>query len=354
MLNTQGFLTSDERLALASVLHKRGRTAREHVRANAILLLDKGWSIPQVAEALFLDEDSVRNFFASYNLGKLDSLLDDNYHGKESKLTDAQKDQLRKHVADNLYMDSALVIAFVQFEFGASYSRSGIHRLLHELGFVYKKPKHVPGKADPAVQSEFAARLQAFMEEKSSDAKVYFMDAVHPQYNSTPACGWILKGADKELPANCGRQRLNLNGAIDAESHEAIVINSPTIDADSTLELLRRIEEANPETTSIYVIADNAAYYHSRKVADYLATSRITLAFLPPYSPNLNLIERLWKYFRKEVIHNRYYSSFAEFTEQCLCFFECLSDHADRLKSLLTFNFHLFNQGTEKRVRYSG
>ena len=163
-------------------------------------------------------------------------------------------------------MDSALVIARILLEFGASYSKSGVRRLPHELGFSCKKPKHVPGKADAGKQSEFATRLQALMACKSPDARVYFIDAVHPQYDSTPAYGWILKGTDKELPANSGRQRLNLNGAIDAESHAAIVINSPTIDADSTLELLGRIEAANPEAESIYVVCDNAAYYHARKV----------------------------------------------------------------------------------------
>lgn len=354
MLELHGFLTSEERRALKQVLHRRGHSAQEHGRANAILLIDDGVPIPLIAKLLFLDEQSIRNFLQRYQLGKIDALLDNNYHGKESKLRDDQKDILRQHVADNLYMDSALVITFVSLEFGVSYSKSGIHRLLHELGFVYKKPKHVPGKADAYKQAEFATRIQELMAHKSPDSRVYFMDAVHPQYNSAPACGWILKGIDKELPANSGRQRLNLNGAIDAESHEAIVINSPTIDADSTLELLKRIEAANPEAESIYVISDNAAYYHSRKVGEYLATSRISMVFLPPYSPNLNIIERLWRFFRKEVISNRYYSSFDEFTEQCLFFFECLSEHADRLKSLLTLNFQLFNKKTNPRVAYAG
>lgn len=354
MLDLRGFLSTDERCALKKVLHRHGRSAHEHGRANAILLIDDGVPIPLIAKLLFIDEQSIRNFLQRYQLGKIDSLLNDNHHGKEAKLDDNQKEQLRRHVAENLYMDCVFIIAYIQLEFGVSYSKSGVHRLLHELGFVYKKPKHVPGKADPAKQAEFAARLQELMARKSPDARVYFMDAVHPQYNSTPACGWILKGTDKELPANCGRQRLNLNGAIDAESHEAIVINSPTIDADSTLELLRRIEAANPGAPAIYVISDNAAYYHSRKVGEYLATSKISMVFLPPYSPNLNIIERLWRFFRREVINNRYYSSFAEFTEQCLFFFECLSDHADRLKSLLTLSFQLFNKKTNSRVAYAG
>lgn len=354
MLALHGFLTADERRALKAVLHRAGHSAQEHGRANAILLIDGGVPIPLIAKLLFLDEQSIRNFLERYQLVKIDALLDNHYRGKQSKLTSEEKDRLRQHVAENPYMDRALVTAYILPEFGKQYSRSGTHRLLHELGFVYKKPKHVPGKADAVRRAEFALRLQELMAQKSPGARVYFMDATHPQYNSVPAYGWILKGADKELPANCGRQRLNLNGAIDAESHEATVINSPTIDADSTLELLGRMEATNPEAESIYVVCGNAAYYHSRKVTEYLSSSRISLVFLPPYSPNLNLIERLWKFFRREVANNRFYSSFAEFTEQSLFFFECLSEHADRLKSLLTFNFQLLNKHANKRVAYAG
>ncbi len=180
-------------------------------------------------------------------------------------LTSSERHALRAHRAGHSVQEHgrANAILLIDDGFGKAYSKSGAHRLLHELGFVYKKPKHVPGKADAARQAEFASRLQELMARKTSSARVYFMDAIHPQYNSVPAYGWILKGTDKELPANSGRRRLNLNGAVDAESHESIVIKSPTIDADSTLELLVRIEAANPGAESIYVVCDNAAYYHS-------------------------------------------------------------------------------------------
>ncbi len=167
-----GFLTSSERHTLRAVLHRASHSAQEHGRANAILLIDDGVPIPLIAKALFLDEQSVRNFLKRYRLGKIGALLENHYRGRKSKLTGEEKDRLRQHIAENLYMDCALVMTCI----------------------------------------------------------------------SVPTYSWILKGTDKELPANSGRRRLNLNGAVDAESHEAIVINSPTIDADSTLELLVWIE----------------------------------------------------------------------------------------------------------------
>lgn len=346
----RGFLSLDERRELLGVLHRSGHSAQEHGRANAILLLDEGVPLPLIAKLLFLDEQTVRNLFARYQVGKISVLLSDGRTGRKSELSDSQKEMLRSHVAEHLYTDSSLIAAYILLEFGIKYSPSGVKRLLHGLGFVYKKPKHIPGKADAAVQADFALRIQELMRRKSSDSKVYFMDATHPHYNSSPSSGWILKGTDKELPANSGRQRLNLNGAVDIESHQAIIVNSLSINAESTIELLRCIEAANPEAERIYVFCDNAAYYHSREVREYLSRSRISLEFLPPYSPNLNLIERLWKLLRKEVVNNRYYSSFKEFTEECLFFFERLPDYADRLDSLLSLNFQLFNNGCAQRV----
>ena len=71
--------------------------------------------------------------------------------------------------------------------------------------------------------------------------------------------------------------------------------------------------------------------------------SRIKLIFLPPYAPNLNLIERLWKYFRKVVLYNRYYATFAEFKQACLDFFANLRSHRAALRTLLTENFEILS-----------
>ena len=77
----------------------------------------------------------------------------------------------------------------------------------------------------------------------------------------------------------------------------------------------------------IYVIADNARYYRSVVVKEYLESSRIKILFLPPYSPNLNLIERLWKYFRKVVMNNRYYQTLEQFADAAESFFINIKEH---------------------------
>ncbi|EGV33944.1 hypothetical protein ThidrDRAFT_0099 [Thiorhodococcus drewsii AZ1] len=143
------------------------------------------------------------------------------------------------------------------------------------------------------------------------------MDAVHPQHNPVLGCGWIKRGKQQAIQSNTGRQRLNINGAINIETLELTYRIDNTINAVSTIALLKQLESAYPAASRIIVICDNARYYKSKLVAEYLKNSRIQLEPLPAYSPNLNLIERFWKFFKKQVLYNRYYERFAEFRIAC-------------------------------------
>ncbi len=144
---------------------------------------------------------------------------------------------------------------------------------------------------------------------------------MHPQHNTKPACGWIPKGEDKEIKSNTRRKRVNINGVLNPETKEIIVIESKTINAQSTIELYKIIEEMNKDKDKIYVIIDNATYYKNAALKEYLKNSKIEQIFLPPYSPNLNLIERVWKFMKKEVINNEYYEKYSEFKQKILEFF---------------------------------
>ena len=108
-----------------------------------------------------------------------------------------------------------------------------------------------------------------------------------------------------------------------------------------TIDLFEQIERTNPSAKRITIICDNARYYRSKAVAEYLKTSRIDLLFLPPYSPNLNLIERFWKFFKRQVLYNRYYEAFNDYKKACKRFFDELDSYTSQLHSLLTENFEI-------------
>jgi transposase len=306
-----------------------------------VVLLATGWCAEQVAEVLQVDPNTVRNHFKCYRQGGIKALGHVALRGSSCALDQEQLSILDAHLQEHLYVTAKAIARWVEDTFDVSYTESGITALLHRLGYVYKKPKLVPGKADPIAQQEHLAEYEKLKRDKGENDPVYFMDAVHPQHNPVIACGWIKRGENHEIRSNTGRRRVNINGAIDLERLEPVVRFDETINTDSTIALFEQLEQVNLAATWIYVICDNARYYRSKAVREYLQTSRIKLVFLPPYAPNLNLIERLWKFFKKKVLYNRYYESFDEFREACEEFFCNPRKYHRELRSLLTENFEI-------------
>jgi len=319
--------------------HRRTRDKREADRIKAVILLASGWAAEDVADALLIDPNTVRNHFKRYQHDGLPGLLHLAYRGSDCELGAGELAVLEAHLQTQLYLTAKDVAAWVEETFAVAYTVSGMTALLHRLGFVYKKPKLVPGKADRAAQEAFLAQYEELKKNKGENDVILFMDAVHPQHNPVLGYGWIKRGEDREVPSNTGRRRLNINGAIDLERLEPVVRYDDTIDAVSTIALFDQILLAYAYATCIYIICDNARYYRSKAVQAYLQDSRITLVFLPAYAPNLNLIERLWKFFKKQVLYNRYYGTFSDFRIACEDFFNNPHRYQGQLRSLLTENF---------------
>src|SRR6476646_11124786 len=139
--------------------------------------------------------------------------------------------------------------------------------------------------------------------------KVYFVDAAHLLHNAVPGQGWIKRGQRVELKTNSGRNRLNVLGAYSPDDHTLEAIEgTESCDAGLVCRLLRKVRAANPRKR-LLVVLDNARYQRAYAVQALARRLRIPLLFLPPYSPNLNLIERFWKFLRKKVTRNTYYAT---------------------------------------------
>lgn len=335
------YTLSKRKIAELERLHRSLRDKRQADRVKAVLALSKGWSPGQVAEILLFDEKTSRHYFERYQQGGANALLNDSYSGTEPKLNEHQLRELERHLETYLLPDAKSVIAYIEKQYKVHYSVSGVTDLLHRLGFSYKKPTHVPGKQDPAKQHVFLEEYEQIKATKGKNDPIYFADATHPQHNSVPSYGWIKRGHEKELKANCGRQRLNINGAINIETLESTTGFYDTINAQATIDLFAKIEAKHPDADTIYIIIDNARYYRSRWLKEKLKGTKIKLIFLPPYSPNLNLIERYWKFFKKKVLNNCYYENFDEFKQACKSFFRKRKKYLPELETLLAENFHI-------------
>ena len=335
-------LTPDQTNELRRV-HRLTKNKRAADRIKAVYLLSRGKTPREIAEVLMLDEDSIGNYRKRYEEGGVKALLKDNYLGSEAMLSCTELEELSAHLESETYLTVESIIEHVKETYQINYSVSGMRQLLHRIGFVYKKAKTVPGKANAELQRAYLELLEKTLQNKGVNDVHYYLDGVHPQHNTQLAYGWIKKGQDKIVKSNSGRQRININGALNADTLEVVIRTDDTINTQSTLKLFEVLEQKHPLANSIFITLDNARYYKNNLIEEYLKTSKIKLLFLPAYSPNLNLIERLWKFMRKTILYNKYYEKFADFKLAVMQFFEEITQHSGKLATLLTRNFQIID-----------
>jgi len=170
---------------------------------------------------------------------------------------------------------------------------------------------------------------------------VFFVDAAHFVFGTFLCCLWSFQRLF--VRAASGRQRLNVLGAWNAVTHELIAVtNTTVVNTETMCELLRKIA-ALGLTGPITLVLDNARYQRNAVVQALAEQLSITLLYLPSYSPNLNLIERLWKFIKRRALYGRYHPTFAEFQAAIREILDGLpTTHAESLKSMMTFNFQRF------------
>jgi transposase len=170
---------------------------------------------------------------------------------------------------------------------------------------------------------------------------VFFVDAAHFVFGTFLCCLWSFTRIF--VRAASGRQRFNVLGAWNAVTHELIAVtNTTVVNTETMCELLRRIA-ASGLTGPITLVLDNARYQRNAAVQALAEQVGITLLFLPSYSPNLNLIERLWKFIKRRSLYGRYHATFADFHAAIQETLDGLpTTHAESLKTLMTLNFQRF------------
>lgn len=334
-------LTTEEKYELKR-RHRKTKDRQDADKIKAVLMFSDGYTATEIAGVLLLDDDTIRAWISSYEkAGTTDSWLEKNYLAYQGKLSKKEEVKVEAYVTENVVSDSKQVKEFIWKSFAKKYSLSGTTKLLKRLGFVYKKTTLIPSKYDAVRQVQFKTAYEVLEQMLGANELILFVDGVHPQHNTTCTSAWIKKGETKEIKSNTGRKRVNWNGAYDPLSQDVLLHESDTINADAVLEMLKKIEKAYPEKEKIHIILDNASYYRNAKVTEYLKTSPIEFRFLPPYSPNLNLIERLWKFMRKKVINDKYYEKFKEFREALMGFSEGLGEQRAEVKQFIGTKMHL-------------
>lgn len=335
-------LLPDERIELIR-LEKQIKDKKAAIRIRVVLALDAGYTEKEVAEILLLDEDTVTRWKAKYNKRQFFSdWLGEEYTGYKGKLTDNQEKEVEELVKKNVVTDCQEIVDFIRIHFNKFYTINGVTKLLHRMNFVYKQIVGIPGKLNEEKQAAFIKQYEEMKTNKNSNEVILFGDGVHPTHNLHKTKAWVKRGEEKQVRTNTGRGRLNINGALDTETLEVTVRYSKTINAQETIIFFDQLQKRY-QGKKIKLIVDNARYYKNKDVSAYLSRDgcMIELIFLPAYSPNLNFIERLWKFMKKYIIGLTYREKFKQFEYDIQQFFENINQYKDKLRPFIGTELHL-------------
>lgn len=323
------------------LLHRHEDDSRVCDRIKAVLLRSEGWNQRQIAQALRIHEETVRQHLRDW---EQDKKLKPENGGSWSRFTEDQTEKLIAHLEKNLYTKVLDICGYVQRTYEMNYTVSGMTKWLWEHGFSYKKPKETPAKADVEKQEMFIEEYLQLVDETPIDEPIVFFDSMHPTMATKVSCGWIKKGVDKRIKKSASRTRVNVMGAIELRTMNVVTSRPDFVNTESTIEFFKQLKASYPLALRVHVILDQAGYHRSELVKVFAKAEGIELHYLPPYSPNLNPIERLWKVMNERIRNNRFFKSAKEFRETIAHFFEkTLPNIAPTLRDRINDNFEIIN-----------
>jgi transposase len=320
-------------------------SAIEHYYKQKILVLrmhHEGVAHGFIGRILNISQPTLRAYLVEYQEGGLAALLEDRAYRPSSSLAPFWN-CLRCSFAAAPVPNAKAAAARIERLTGVRLSESQVRRAMKQMGMTLKKAAPLPGKVDEQLQLNFFAQEMTPRLEQAAkgERKVLFVDAAHFVMGAFLGMMWCF--ARPFIRTSSGRQRYSVLGAVDSHSKEIISLRTEgNINAGSVCELLALVRTRHPDI-AITLIMDNARYQRCAPVSAKAAELGIELLFLPAYSPNLNLIERLWKLVKKRCLTNRYYDSFSAFRAAIDNCFHDLANSPE-LHSLLTLNFQFFSK----------
>jgi transposase len=333
---------TDSEISMLRNYRDKQKNERLKIRFIALLMIASQSTVEYVSHVIGCSARSIQNWVDIYMTKGVDGLNSFNYKPKQSYLNFNQINQIIIFVIFYSPCKVKEVNKYIKDKFNVSYSDESVRRLLLKRGLKFIRPKTVPG-SPPSVdkQNQFVDQYRELRNRPG--VKVLCGDAMHLIHQNIPGLCW----GDPKLPpvfeTNSGRKRLNILGAYDPETHSLVHLSGEeNCNAERVVEFLERIYHAHKGSSEIHLILDNAKYFHSKKVREWLENyPKMNLLFLPPYAPNLNLIERLWRFAKDKLVKGKYYKEYKTFRAKVFQFLNNIKDYEDDLKSLLVEKFEI-------------
>ena len=304
----------------------------------------RNMSNEEIGKVVGLCRDSVDDWIRIYHEKGLKGLYKFNYGTTQSDL-ELHAESIIDYFKQHPPLSAKEAKFRIEQMTGISRSLTQVRAFMKRHGMKYLKAGHIPAKADTEKQQEWAnGTLNPAIEEaKNHECHLLFMDAAHFIMQPFICALWCITRIF--IKAASGRNRINVLGVINAVTKEVLTISNTTyISAETVVDFLKKIRTHYCDLP-VKIVLDNARYQHCEYVVSAAKTMGITLLFLPSYSPNLNIIERLWKFTKKTILYSKFYETPKDFHNAITGFFETINDvYSKDLGKLATLKFQFFNK----------
>ncbi len=324
---------------------------RIYQRLTAILAVAVGKTREEVAELLGVSLTQLSEWLRVFRNEGLDGLCEIHNKGDPGNLTAQQVEQLKAKVSTGCFRNSGQIRHWIQSTFAVSYSSSGVKELLKRIGVTYHKVTGLLWKADPDKQRAFVKRVARHQREAKRPGaprtRRYYVDACHPVWGlDLVFCCWLLLGQRLLVGMGSGRKRLNILGGYCPDDHEYVDfrLTRENINGEQFVNFMRLLRSMHPETEKFILYVDGARYYNSPVVKEWLTRHpEFALSQIPAYSPNVNLIERLWKFMRAKALC-KWHKTFDDMQAAVSGVLDHLENYRGELQSLMTEKFHIIDK----------
>src|SRR3954471_5852473 len=327
---------------------RQAQDRRIFQRLSAVLWSDDGRSREEIARLVGVSTRQVGQWFRIFRNKGLEELCTLHYQGDPGRLGPAQVKRLRQEIETGVFHNADQIRTWIEATFGVSCSASGVKDLLRRIGASFHKVSGFFWKADVEEQKKFIRKHRRHKREAGPGTRRYFVDACHPVWGVglLYSC-WLLTGQRLYVGVGNGRRRLNILGASCPHDPDYVELRltKENITGEQFVKLLEASRAKHPEAEKFILYLDDARYYGKPCVKEWLAKHReFRLVPLPAYSPNLNLIERLWKFLRKKAL-NRWHKTFEGMQAAVAEVLDRLGAYRDELATLMTERFAIVEVG---------
>ena len=323
---------------------------RVQKKMEVLWLKSLNYSHKEIRKIAQISKATLCCYLKDYQEGGIEKLKELNFYQPESELNKQTK-TIEEYFDKHPPISIKEAMAKIEELTGIKRGETQIRTFLNKIGMKCRKVGMLPSKADINEQETFKkTQLEPVLEEaKKEKRSVYFIYAAH--FVLAPFLGYLWSFCRLFIKAPAGRKRFNVLGALNAITHQFVTVtNDVYINSFSVCELLWKLRKMQPNHP-ITVVLDNARYQKCELVFGCAEALNIQLLYLPSYSPNLNLIERVWKFVKKKCLYSKYYSEFSTFKNAISnCLAHTHDTYKEELDSLLTLNFQSFKEVKKVQV----